>query len=58
MVRSRPALYSTPSWFGTVRSSVSAAATAASSASSSAIRSGSPEYVRPKREIAPSSQPT
>ena len=42
IVSSRCALYSTPSWFGTVSSSVSASRTATSRASSSAITSGSP----------------
>lgn len=50
------ALYSTPSWFGTVNSTVSAACTASSAASSSAILSGSPAYVLPNRDRTPSSR--
>ena len=42
------ALYSTPSWFGTVSSSVSAAWIAVSSASSLTRTSGSAAYERPK----------
>ena len=42
IVSSSRALYSTPSWLGTVKSTVSAAWTATSRASSSAITSGSP----------------
>src|ERR1700744_3977070 len=42
MVARIRALYSTPSWFGTVNSTVSAACTASSAASSAAIWSGSP----------------
>jgi hypothetical protein len=42
------ALYSTPSWFGTVSSSVSAAWIARSEASSLTRTSGSAAYERPK----------
>jgi len=42
------ALYSTPNWFGTVSSRVSAAAMASSAASGLTSASGSAAYERPK----------
>src|SRR4029078_3791459 len=48
MLSTACALYSTPSWFGTVRSSVSAAWIAVSLASSRTSTSGSAAYDRPK----------